>query len=153
MTSAPASTSTALIAAESSSSSAPGTSAKPGNAAIRLASTTTDPATQPAAHTPRLSAADQLLRERRGEARDDPRLAEPELQPLCLRLDRPNSIRAHVLEQPERDHPIFASRPTADHSAVPPDRRPGVPVPVEERRRVLCEIPRALLPAHDGWVE
>ena len=64
-----------------------------------------------------------------------------------------NGVRAHVLEEPVRDLSVRAPSPAADDAAVPPDRRARVPVPVEQRRPVLAEIPGALLPAHHGRVE
>src|SRR5438045_2036579 len=90
---------------------------------------------------------DQLLRQRRGEARGNFCLAEPRRQLPGFGLDRTHSIRTHVVEKAVRDLAVLATRPAPDDSAVPPHRWPRVPVAVEESRPMLSEVPLALLPA------
>ena len=50
-----------------------------------------------------------------------------------------------------RPSPILI--PAADHAAVPPGRRPGIAVAVEDLAAVLAEIPVAVEPTHRGDVE
>ena len=75
------------------------------------------------------------------------------VESIGLGLDGGRALRPDVLEEPDRDLAVGALAPAADDPAVGPDRRPGVPVRVEQRRPMLAEVPVAVGPAHDRRVE
>src|ERR1039457_2058168 len=95
----------------------------------------------------------ELAFQRGAEPRGDPVLADPGAEPLRLGGDGRLRLRPGVLEQPDRDLAVRALRPAADDPAVPPDRGPDVPGPVEQGRPVLTDVPGPVAPAHRGWVE
>src|SRR5918997_1413702 len=95
----------------------------------------------------------ELALQRRAKAGDEAYVAEPGPQFRGLRLDGVTRLRAHIGEQAQRDLALLALGPPAHDLAVPPDRRAGVAVAVEQPRTVRAQVPVALAPAHHRRIE
>ena len=85
----------------------------------------------------------------------EPRAARPARRSAAPPRPRPSptASRADVLQQLEHHLAVRALAPSAHDPAVQPHRRAGVAGAIEQLRRVIAEVPVALLPPHDRGVE
>src|ERR1700722_10617342 len=83
----------------------------------------------------------ELALQRSAEPRGDPVRPQPGLQPGRLAGDGRRAVGPDVLEQPHNDLAGPVLRPAAHHAPLPPDGRPDVAGPVEQRRPVRPEEP------------